>query len=359
MKVNGTHYYSVWASENENCIHIINQKELPFDFRMKSLSTIGEIINAIKTLEVRGAPAIGITAAYAVWLSYLIHHGVFLEMKTDYEQLIKCRPTAVNLLRGADFVYRKIENSKSNINSNEVFHWAQQFAEQEISACQNIGKHGFEIIGNFYKNKNKPVNILTHCNAGWLACGDYGTALAPIFEAKKRGVPMHVWVDETRPLNQGSRITAWELHNEHIPFSIISDNAGGLLMMNGNVDCVIVGADRIVRNGDVANKIGTYLKALAAKEHHIPFYVAAPVSTFDMSLKSGKDIPVEMREGKELQKITGLYQNELHEVSLFPDDFSSVNAAFDITPAKFISGYICEKGVITDKKQIRKLYDSL
>ncbi len=355
MNVNGTHYISVWANEEEHQIGIINQKVLPFYFQTKYLSTIDEVLNAIKTLKVRGAPAIGITAAYAVWLSFILHKGNLSKIKEDSEKLLHCRPTAVNLSRGVSTILYQIENSTQSLTSHQVYPWAKKFAEQEIWACYQIGKHGVTIIESLYKRKGGTINILTHCNAGWLACGDYGTALSPIFEAKRKGIPIHCWVDETRPLNQGSRLTAWELYHENIPFSIVSDNMGGLLMMNKNVDFVIVGADRIVQNGDVANKIGTYLKALAAYDNHIPFYVAAPVSTFDMTLKTGMDIPLEIRDSSELQKIYGMYHNQWEEVSLFPDHYASMNAAFDITPASLVTGYICENGIITDKKQIKKI----
>jgi S-methyl-5-thioribose-1-phosphate isomerase len=220
-----------------------------------------------------------------------------------------------------------------------------EFVNNEINACYKIGTYGVELIKAIHNQSSNIVNILTHCNAGWLACGDYGTALAPIFEANKQNIPIHVWVDETRPLNQGSRLTAWELYNEKIPFSVITDNTGGLLMMKHNVDMIIIGADRIARNGDVANKIGSYLKALAAVAHSIPFYVAAPISTFDFSLDSGDDIPIEQRHSSEIQSIQSFYNDEWISSELFPSDYQSINYAFDITPAKFINSFITEKGI--------------
>lgn len=347
MIVNGKYYHSVRAEKDH--IVIINQQKLPFEFELLKLFNTDEVIEAISTLKVRGAPAIGITAAYAVWLMYKNNKKL---IKDEYLRLVNCRPTAVNLKRGADFVY--IPTIKENLNEKQVFSLANKFAQNEIYACKKIGENGFLLILKLYKKFQRRINILTHCNAGWLACGDYGTALAPIFEANKKGIPIHVWVDETRPLNQGSRLTAWELANEKIPFHIISDNTGALLMMQNKVDAVITGADRIVNNGDVANKIGTYQKALAAKEHKVPFWVAAPLSTFDFETKSGKEIKIEERQGNELQLIRGKSQNTdlLVNIKLYPDEFSSLNYAFDITPAKFVSKYITEKGIFSKIEQV-------
>lgn len=347
MIVNGKQYQSVWVEKDH--IVIINQQKLPFDFELLRLSNTNEVIEAISSLKVRGAPAIGITAAYAMWLSYK-NNGKLI--KSEYTKLVNCRPTAVNLKRGADFVFTPA--FKDKLNEKQLFSLANKFAQNEINACKKIGKNGFSLIQLLYKKLQRPINILTHCNAGWLACGDYGTALSPIFEANRKGIPLHVWVDETRPLNQGSRITAWELLNEKIPFHIISDNSGALLMMQKKVDAVIVGADRIVRNGDVANKIGTYQKALAAKEHKVPFWVAAPLSTFDFNTKTGAEIQIEERHGSELQKIRGKIKNtdSIVEIKLFPDQFPSINHAFDISPAKFVNEYITETGVFSKIEQV-------
>ncbi len=343
MKVYQQHYRSVWADFQKKQIFIIDQTLLPFRFEIKSLSTVEEILTAIQTLQVRGAPAIGITGAYALWLSYYLHQGNIAKIENDKNKLIYSRPTAINLAKGIEFVWQAIQRTASE---EVVYNQAETFATNELESCKQIGLYGIELIEAIYKQKQQPVNILTHCNAGWLACGDYGTALAPVFEAHQRKIPIHVWVDETRPLNQGSRITAWELHNENIPYHIIADNTGGLLMMNHLVDMVLVGADRITANGDVANKIGTYLKALCAKEHHIPFYVAAPLSTFDFSLCEGKDIIIEERNPNELKTIKAKVNNELSDVVLLPDEFSCKNYAFDVTPAKFIDAYITEKGIV-------------
>lgn len=343
MHYKGTDYRSVWADFKNKTIYIINQTKLPFEFVIKELKTIEGVIESIKKLEVRGAPAIGITAAYAIWLSFSVNKGIFAKIENDYNKLISSRPTAVNLKRAADFVFDKIKSQ--SLTENQVFELSQKFTNNEINACYKIGLNGVGIIEQIYKTKKSTVNILTHCNAGWLACGDFGTALSPIYEANKRNIPIHVWVDETRPLNQGSRLTAWELNAEKIPFSIISDNSGGLLMMNKQVDMTIVGADRIVKNGDTANKIGTYLKALAAKDNNIPFYVAAPMTTFDFSTQKGSDIKIEERKGNEMQLIRGKLDNEIIEIKQFPDEFNSINHAFDITPAKLITKYITENGI--------------
>jgi len=346
MQVNGVHYTSVWADGDS--VVIINQQKLPFDFELLKLTEVGEVIEAIASLKVRGAPAIGIAAAYAMWLSAIKNGEVTLH---DFTRLVECRPTAVNLRRGAEFVFNQA--FQKGLSTNQVLLLAQKFAENEMEACRVIGFNGAALIEELFAKKSEQIHVLTHCNAGWLACGDYGTALAPIFEAHRRGVPIHVWVDETRPLNQGARLTAWELANEHISFDIISDNSGALLMMQNKVDCIVVGADRIVKNGDVANKIGTYQKALAAHEHHVPFWVAAPLTTFDFTIEKGMDIPIEQRNGEELQKIKGCYNNkERIEIELFPSSYPAMNHAFDITPAKFVDAYITEQGILKNTSEL-------
>lgn len=349
MKVNGIHYQSVWADFEKKEILIINQAILPFRFEIKHCKSIDDVIEAIQRLEVRGAPALGIMAAYAIWLSYATHHGQVEPIEKDYRRLVQTRPTAVNLKAGADAVFTQINLFN---NESEVFHKARLFVENELCALQQIGIHGVQLIEKAYATHRRSVNILTHCNAGWLACGDYGTALAPIFEAHHRGIPVHVWVDETRPLNQGSRLTAWELYQENIPFHIISDNTAGQLTLRNEIDMVLVGADRIVKNGDMANKIGTYLKALMAYEHNIPFYVAAPSSTFDFSINNGNDIRIEERNPNELIYITAEFQQQLIQAKLCSEHFPALNLAFDITPAKFISAYITEKGIFKNISEI-------
>lgn len=353
MKVNGINYHSIWAEFDKKSIFLIDQTALPFEFVIKSISNVDQLIDSIKKLEVRGAPALGIAAAFGIWLSFALNEGKKEKIENDFKKIISSRPTAVNLMRGANFVYNEIKNK--NLNDKEVYEIAKKFADNEINSCRLIGLNGVSKIEEIYKNKKDTVNILTHCNAGWLACGDFGTALAPIYEAHNRKIPIHVFVDETRPLNQGSRITAWELDNANIEFDIISDNLGGLLMMKSQIDLVIVGADRIANNGDVANKVGTYLKALAAKEHKIPFLVAAPLSTFDFSLENGLKIPIEKRNENELRLIKGKYNNKIVEIALFPERYNSLNYAFDITPEKFISQYITEIGCYKNIEELKKV----
>lgn len=345
MLVNNIHYRSIWAEKN--AVVIINQQKLPFEFELLRLTSLDEVIDSIKTLKVRGAPAIGITAAWAMWLEY---HNTGTIAQNRFQHLVNCRPTAVNLKRGAETVYSVF--LKQSLNEESLWKIAEYFADSEIEACKNIGYHGFSLLKQMYHIKNRTLHILTHCNAGWLACGDYGTALSPIFEAHRNGLPLHVWVDETSPLYQGARLTAWELANEQIPFDIISDNTGALLMMQNKVDVVLVGADRIVKNGDIANKIGTYQKALAAREHDVPFWVAAPITSFDFSIENGTQIQIEQRDGKELRFISGMSKTQRHEIALFPNSYSSVNYAFDITPASFIDAYITEKGVFKTVKSL-------
>ncbi|MCX7861591.1 MAG: S-methyl-5-thioribose-1-phosphate isomerase [Bacteroidales bacterium] len=349
MRVNGAYYQSVWADYYNKEIYLINQTLLPFRFEIKKCLSIQEVIYSIQTLEVRGAPALGLTAAYAMWLSFAINKGNIEKIKHDYDLLINSRPTAVNLKVGADKVFSHLSYSTTE---EEVWEKVQHFVNQELTAFQRIGLHGFRLIYDFYVTNSRPVNILTHCNAGWLACGDYGTALAPIFEAHRQGIPVHVWVDETRPLNQGARLTAWELYNEKIPFHIIADNTSGQLMLQHKVDLIIVGADRIVKNGDTINKIGTYLKALAAYHNHIPFYVAAPLSTFDFDIHDGQSVIIEERNSKELHDIFVEWNHNTFWAKIFPYEFPAYNLAFDVTPASFITAYITEKGIFNKTSDV-------
>lgn len=351
MKVGEKYYRSVWASLENSVICIIDQTKLPFKFEIKELKTVDEVINSIKNLEVRGAPAIGIAAAYAIWLSYSRNSGDFHKITGDYNKLLNSRPTAVNLFKGADFVFKYLNNAK---NEKEVFEKAFEFEQNELKAFEKIAEYGVRIIQQIYEKKKTTVNILTHCNAGWLACGDWGTALAPIYKAHMQSIPLHVWVDETRPLNQGARLTAWELHNANIDYHIIVDNSAGLLMQKGQVDMVIVGADRIAKNGDFANKVGTYLKALAANANNVPFIVAAPLSTFDFSTESGENIIIEERSSEEIFKIKGKYKEEILQVDIFPRDFRAKNFAFDLTPAHLVDFYLTDVGIFEDIENLKK-----
>ena len=297
MKIEQKEYRTIWFENN--IVKIIDQTKLPHRFVIKDLKTIKDAVNAIKIMEVRGAPLIGATAAYGLVLSILENKDLSF-LKKSANDLIKSRPTAINLKWAVDRMMKKI----SGVNSDKIFeialNEAKEIAEEDEKFCEKIGLHGLKIIEEIHNKKKDTINILTHCNAGWLATINWGTATSPIYHAHKKGIPLHVWVDETRPRNQGANLTSFELNEEYVPNTVITDNTGGLLMQRGKVDMCIVGTDRTLANGDVCNKIGTYLKALAAKDNNIPFYVALPSSTIDWNIKDHKDIPIEERNSEEL-----------------------------------------------------------
>jgi len=345
MKISGKEYRTIWFDEKDQVVNIIDQTKLPHQFEIKNLKTVKDAINAIKTMEVRGAPLIGATAAYGVVLAIMENNDPKF-IKTSCENLIKSRPTAINLKWAVNRMIKKL----SGVNYNEVLKIALEEAklicEEDVKFCDNIGINGSKIIEEIYNKKKNTVNILTHCNAGWLATIDWGTATSPIYHAHKKGIKIHVWVDETRPRNQGASLTSYELNEEGVPNTIIADNAGGILMQRGEVDMCIVGTDRTIATGDVANKIGTYLKALAAKDNNVPFYVALPSSTIDWDIKDFKDIPIEERNSEELTHVEGLDEsNNVKKVLIYPKKSKALNLAFDITPAKYVTGLITEKGV--------------
>ena len=349
MRINGSEYKTIWF--DNNTVKIIDQTKLPHQFIIKDLKTIKDAIHAIKTMEVRGAPLIGATAAYGLVLS-IIEKNDQSFLKKSSEDLINSRPTAINLKWAVDRMMKKI----SGVNSKEILNIAikeaKNICEQDVSFCKNIGLNGLKIIEEIYKKKKDTVNILTHCNAGWLATIDWGTATSPIYHAHQKGIKVHVWVDETRPRNQGANLTSYELNEEGVSNTIITDNAGGILMQRGQVDMCITGTDRTLSNGDVANKIGTYLKALAAHDNKIPFYVALPSSTIDWNIKHSKDIPIEERNSEELSYVEGLDDNnKLTKVLIYPKKSKAMNLAFDITPAKYVTGLITEKGVCNASKE--------
>jgi len=364
MLVEGKYYRSIWLDESDPAIvRVINQNRLPFFFEIKELCTVDDIYSAIKDMTVRGAPLIGAAAAFGIYLATLeiiatTNSRLHLENAARY--LTSCRPTAVNLSRAVNFVMDKLKNDNpGNSISDTARIAALEFCENEMENCRQIGIHGLPLIEEISKKKGgDPVNVLTHCNAGWLACIDYGTATSPIYQAHDAGIPVHVWVDETRPRNQGARLTTWELGKAGIPHTLITDNTGGHLMQHGMVDIVIVGSDRTTLRGDVANKIGTYLKALAASDNAIPFYSAFPSSTFDFSIKDGlSGIPVEEREPQEVSVVEGLSGNKTEYVRICPDDTRCANYAFDVTPAKFITGLITERGICKPaEKDIKKMF---
>jgi len=363
MKINGQHYHTIWVKENDpKIIHVIDQRQLPFEFKILDLKTIEDAYDAIKEMWVRGAPLIGVTAAYGMYLGFLsLKEGDNLKEKIKgfAKYLESSRPTAVNLKFATDLILKKTESVKSLDEKVKIaFETSNQLKADEIENCRLIGENGFPLIEKISKaKKGETVNILTHCNAGWFACVDYGTATAPIYHAHKKGVEIHVWVDETRPRNQGARLTAFELEQEGIPHTVITDNTGGLLMQKGMVDLCIVGSDRTSANGDVANKIGTYLKALAAHDNNIPFYVALPLSTIDFNMLDGvKQIPIEQRDADEVKYVEGWDNNKITKILIMPENSAVANYGFDVTPAKYVTVLITEKGVCeTTKQDIEKL----
>jgi len=364
MIVEGKPYQGIWPDPvNQGVIKIINQNLLPFEFRIEELSSSVETAEAIRSMKVRGAPLIGVTAAFGLYLACLESKNAADREKHISEKagiLRSARPTAVNLAWAVDRILNNLAGRSDYDEMHEVaFQEAAEIMEEEMSSCLRIGQHGIELIREISRVKNRvPVNILTHCNAGWLACVDYGTATSPIYLAHDEGIPVHVWVDETRPRNQGARLTAWELGQHGVPHTIVVDNAGGHLMQKGDVDMVIVGSDRTTRKGDVANKIGTYLKALAANDNSIPFYVALPSSSIDFSISSGlKEIHVEEREASEIRSMDGLSEGRRIAVNIMPDESPVSNYGFDITPSRLVSGLITERGICeADEGSILKLF---
>ena len=343
MRIEGKEYRTIWFENN--VVKIIDQTKLPHQFIIKDLKTVNDAINAIKVMEVRGAPLIGATAAYGLVLS-IIENNDMTFLKKSADNLINSRPTAINLKWAVD----RMMNKLSGVNSEKILEIAlseaNDICEEDISFCKNIGLNGLKIIEEIYRKKKDTVNILTHCNAGWLATIDWGTATSPIYHAHQKGIKIHVWVDETRPRNQGANLTSYELNEEGISNTIIADNTGGILMQRGEVDMCITGTDRTLSTGDVANKIGTYLKALAAYDNKVPFYVALPSSTIDWDLKNFKDIPIEERNSEELSHVEGLDKNnKVTKVLIYPKKSKAMNLAFDVTPAKYVTGLITEKGV--------------
>jgi methylthioribose-1-phosphate isomerase len=363
MNVDGKDIRTIWLDQDERTVKIIDQRRLPHEFVIADIQTVDDIITAIKEMYVRGAPLIGVTAAYGVYLAALnapddrIENGYLLK---EANRIKAARPTAVNLTWAVDEVLAGVlaaadPNDKIAAAKNQ----AAIIAEKEVTNCRKIGEHGLPLIKEIsLKKQGNTVNVLTHCNAGWLACVEYGTATAPIYAAFDQGIDIHVWVDETRPLNQGTRLTAWELGKHGVKHTIITDNAGGHLMQQGLVDIVIVGTDRTTVTGDVANKIGTYLKALAANDNGVPFYVALPSSTFDWQLKDGvKEIPIEERDPDEIKYVHGLDKDKTTSVLICPDTSPAANFAFDVTPAKFVTGFITERGICkATEEDIRRLF---
>jgi methylthioribose-1-phosphate isomerase len=343
MKIEGKDYKTIWFENN--IVKIIDQTKLPHIFLIKELKTCDDAVNAIKNMEVRGAPLIGATAAYGLVLSIIENNDLDF-LKKSSEKLINSRPTAINLKWAVDRMLKKLLKAKKNEILNLAINEAKNICDEDEKFCNQIGLNGLKFIEETYKKKNQTVNILTHCNAGWLATINWGTATSPIYHAHKKGIPVHVWVDETRPRNQGANLTSYELNEEGINNTIIADNTGGILMQRGEVDMCIVGTDRTLSNGDVCNKIGTYLKALAAYDNNIPFYVALPSSTIDWEIKDHKQIPIEERNPEELSHLEGFDElGDIKKIQIYPKKSKSLNLAFDVTPAKYVTKLITEKGI--------------
>ena len=353
-------FRTIWEGENGH-IEVIDQRKLPHELSIVVLTNYRDAVLAIKNMTVRGAPLIGATAAYGVYLAVkeMIAHeesGSFLDQA--FSELAASRPTAVNLFWSLDKMRVALDNSTDFLHVS--LEKARKIVEDDVETCRMIGVQGLPLIEEISKRKEGDiVNILTHCNAGMLGCIEWGTITSPIYQAFAKGIQLHVWVDETRPRNQGSNLTAYELTRHGIPHTLIVDNTGGHLMQHGMVDIVLVGTDRTTRNGDVANKIGTYLKALAAKDNNIPFYVALPSTTLDMKIKDGlKEIPIEERNEREVKYVVGKNSNgRIDEVLICPETTSAKNYGFDVTPARLVTGLITERGVCeANEKSIVELF---
>lgn len=350
MLIKDQHYRTIWEkADSPGTVQVIDQRLLPFELRISDWKALEDAATGIRDMQVRGAPLIGSAAAYGMWLGIREMTGVAdwpTALDNIAKALLNTRPTAVNLHHAVEAVLNACSAiATKNELEETALNVARQLTEESVEHCRAIGEHGLELIRDIYQRKQKPVQVLTHCNAGWLACIDYGTATAPIYLAHDKGIPIHVWVDETRPRNQGARLTAFELGQHGVPHTVIADNNGGHLMQHGLVDLVLVGSDRTTRTGDVANKIGTYLKALAAHDNGVPFYVALPSSSIDWSLRNGADIEIEQRNPEEVQFITGHDGQSLRKVRLIPENSPAANYAFDVTPAKLVTGLITERGI--------------
>lgn len=363
MKVAGKHTRTIWlaadAKDGIGAVEVIDQRKLPHAFVTVRLETLDEAATAISDMWIRGAPLIGATAAY----------GIALAMRSDpsdsslaaaYDILLTTRPTAINLKWALEDLRHTLKQMPPERRAQAAYRRAAEICDEDVAICSSIGDHGFGVIKEIAARKKagEVTNILTHCNAGWLATVDWGTALAPIYKAFDAGMPIHVWVDETRPRNQGASLTAWELNQHGVPHTVIVDNVGGHLMQHGRVDMCIVGTDRTTTNGDVCNKIGTYLKALAAHDNNVPFYVGLPSPTIDWTMKSGMDIPIEERDGTEVTVMSGRTKDgQVVEVTITPEGSPAANFGFDVTPARLITGLVTERGVCAASEAgLKKLF---
>ena len=351
MKIDGVHYRSIWLSDNGWSVRIFDQRQLPWRVEIAELSSVEMAARAIQEMWTRGAPLIGATAAYGLCLGLRVDASD-AALESNYKLLLATRPTAVNLRWALDRMKGAVKSLQGKQRVDAAYRCAAAICDEDVATCRSIGEHGAKLIKTLtLARPGRVFNILTHCNAGWLATVDYGTALAPIYLAHDHDVLVHVWVDETRPRNQGASLTAFELAQHGVPHTVISDNAGGLLMQQGKVDMCIVGTDRVARNGDVCNKIGTYLKALAAHDNGVPFYIGLPMSTFDPSIARGADIPIEERSADEVTIVHGK-DAAGNPASVRITASPAGNPAFDVTPARLVTGYITEKGLATSPDQL-------
>jgi methylthioribose-1-phosphate isomerase len=359
MKISGTHFRTIWVTAS-GTVQVIDQSRLPFEFTTMDLETLADAVRAIKTMVVRGAPLIGATAAYGMALAARADPSD-LHLAEAARSLQATRPTAINLAWALTRMRNVLAEVPPRARADMAFQEAAAICDADVEQCRSIGTHGLEIIRGLAKTAGRKLNILTHCNAGWLACVDWGTALAPLYMAHDAGIPVHVWVDETRPRNQGAALTAFELGAHGVPHTVVADNLGGHLMQRGQVDMVIVGSDRTTAAGDMCNKVGTYLKALAAKDNGVPFYVALPVSSIDWSLQGGAAIPIEERSPEEVTHITGRSASgRIETVRLVPERSPALNLAFDVTPARLVTGLITERGVCSASRAgLQRLYPDL
>jgi len=343
MKIDGTTYRSVWVDPGDGwSVHIFDQTKLPWALDILRLTTAAQAVHAIRAMQARGAPLIGALAAYGLCLA-LRADASAEAMERDGAHLAAARPTAVNLRWAIGRMLARLRPVAPSGRVAAAYEEAARIADEDAAQCEAIGRHGVGLIAEAAARTGRRVNVLTHCNAGWLATVDWGTALAPVYMAFERGIDVHVWVDETRPRNQGAALTAWELASHGVAHTVIADNAGGHLMQHGKVDLVIVGTDRVTRNGDVANKIGTYLKALAAQDNGVPFWVGLPSTTIDWSVADGRGIPIEQRSAEEVTDVTGrTADGRIETVRITPSD--AANPAFDVTPARLVTGLITERG---------------
>ncbi|MEM9248530.1 MAG: S-methyl-5-thioribose-1-phosphate isomerase [Pseudomonadota bacterium] len=354
MKVGDTHYRSIWRNAQTSAVEIIDQRWLPHDFTIAQLDTLAEFAAAIRDMWVRGAPLIGATAAYGV-ACQMARDPSDAALAEAFDVLHATRPTAVNLRWALEDMRATVSRLPEGERADAAFVRADRIADEDVERNRLIGVHGLEVVRQIAAKKapGEAVNILTHCNAGWLATVDWGTATSPMYHAQEAGIPIHVWVDETRPRNQGAQLTSWEMVGAGLPHHLIVDNAGGHLMQHGQVDMVIVGTDRTTASGDVCNKIGTYLKALAAQDNGVPFYVALPSSTIDWRVHDGvAEIPIEERSGREVTHVYGRdAEGQARFVQISPDGTPGGNPAFDVTPARLVTGLITERGIATPSRE--------